>query len=934
MTPERWAEIDRAWHAVLSRPEAEREAAVVELCGSDKELRAEVEALLANLAQASAAGFGAIPGVAPGSGSLVGTTLGQYSVHALLGIGGMGEVYQAHDSTLGRDVALKILPDLWHRDADRLARFDREARVLASLNHPNIGAIYGVHNSHDVKALVLELVEGETLADRIARQPSRRGLPIEDVTTLAAQIIDALEAAHERGIVHRDLKPGNIKIRPDGRVKVLDFGLARAVSGGSSPALANSPTITAATAGGVLLGTTAYMSPEQARGRSVDKRTDIWAFGCVLYELLTGTSAFGGGSVTEVLANVINGEPDWAVLPSGTPPAMRMCVERCLQRDPRQRFHDVGDVRLLMQGVFERYIVNSETERPSSVSYAGWATAAIVALAAGIGLFRSSNRPPVDLPETRFELVTPPTSDPASLAISPDGRSIVFASGAGQPLSLRRLDSNDARPLMGTAGGTMPFWSPDGRSIAFFAGGTLKRFDLDGDVVLTLASAPQPRRGAWSNDGTIIFGAGSVGPLLKVPAGGGNVQQATRLLPGQTNHRWPQFLPDGRRFFLMSLGASDVRGVYLGSLDSGDMRRISDREFAYAFMAPTHLLFARQGAMWAKRLTPDYGSVEGELIPVAPKVVVSRDSIGFGSLSASGTGSIAYRASPQQTQFVWLDRAGRLLTSVGQPNEDEIFFSALSADGRNAALSRVVDGNNDVWFIDTERGVFRRITSDSSGEGAAIFSTDGGRIIYTSDGKEDVDQIYERASDGSGGATLVFESAENKNPTDWSRDGRYVVFISQSADTNFDLWALRLFGDGKPFAVARTPFAELSARFSPDGRWVAYSSNESGSTEIYVQRFPNPGGKVQVSVGGGLHPRWRSDGRELFYLAPDRRVMVVAISEQAAARLESTTPRALFTLPTLSRYEPSADGQRFLTTTVVKEASPISVILNWKPPVQ
>jgi eukaryotic-like serine/threonine-protein kinase len=937
MTPERWAEIDRVWHAVLARPETEHTVALIELCGSDLELRAEVESLLANLGHARAAGFGATLGLATDSRSLVGRQLGQYAVRALIGVGGMGEVYQAHDSTLGRDVALKILPDLWHGDQDRRARFDREARVLASLNHPNVGAIYGVQDSDGVKALVLELVEGETLGDRIIRQPPpHRGLPFDEVTTIAAQIIDALEAAHERGIVHRDLKPGNIKITPDGRVKVLDFGLARAVSGGSSPALAHSPTITAATAGGVLLGTAAYMSPDQARGRTVDKRTDIWAFGCVLYEMLTGTSAFGGDGVTDVLANVIKGDPDWSTLPRDTPPALRLCVQRCLQKDLRQRFHDIADVRIALEGAFDIQsgVPGSQQRSRSSyarLAYTGWAVAAFVAITAGAVLVPFVNRTPSPGPETRLQIVTPPTSDPASIAISPDGRRVAFSGGRGRPIWLRRLESDGATPLMGTVSGTMPFWSPDNRSIGFFADGVLKRIDLDSNFVRMLAAAPQPRRGAWNTDGTIVFGAGSIGPLYRVPADGGNVQPATRLLPGQTNHRLPQFLPDGQRFLLFSLGSSDVRGVYLGSLADTSVRRVSDRESAYAFMPRSHLLFARQGALWARRLSADYTSTEGDLVPVAPKVIVYMTATGFGAFSASSTGSLAYRPSAGETQLMWLDRTGRTVVALGQPDDNQLGLVQMSSDGRTAALERMVEGNADLWLADTERGLLRRLTTDPGFDGDAIFSPDGSRVLYVTDGKADVFQMYERRSDGVGEPTLVFESGENKNPHDWSPDGRYVLYSSQRVETNLDLMALPLFGERKPFDVARTQFGETDGRFSPNGRWVAYTSTETGQSEILIQPFPGPGPKSQISVGGGTRARWRRDGQELFYVAPDNRLMSVPIT-QSGTSVQGGPPRALFTLATALDYEVAPDGQRFLTTAVVSEASPITVILNWKPP--
>jgi eukaryotic-like serine/threonine-protein kinase len=938
MTPDRWREIDRVWHAVLSRPEHERAAAVADLCSGDETLRGEVESLLTHVAQATAAGFGAAAATA--RGSLLGRHLGSYVVRRLLGAGGMGEVYQAHDATLGRDVALKIIPDPWLADPDRRARFEREARLLASLNHPNIGAIYGVHESDGVRVLVLELVEGETLAQLIAEQARHatppRGLPIGEVMRIAVQMADALEAAHERGVVHRDLKPANIKITSEARVKVLDFGLARAVSGAGAE-LAHSPTMTVgSTNTGALIGTAPYMSPEQARGRTADRSTDIWAFGCVLYEMLSGTPAFTGDDVAEVLANVIKGEPDWRALPADTPPVLRVCLTRCLQKDLRQRFHDIADVRLAMEGAFEAPAGQLDSNRVTSwshagVTYGGWAAAALVMVAGGLGILASVGRVPAELPETRLELVTPPADDPFSLAIAPDGRSVVFQARGqqGSQLWLRRLEAAEAQPLPGTENGIMPFWSPDSRSIGFFADSTLKRIDVAGGGVRALASTPAQRGGAWGEDGTILFAA-YVGPLYRVPAEGGAVEAATTLLPGQSGHRWPQFLPGGRRFLLMTLGESDVRGIYLGALSDPTVRRVSDRDSAYEFMPPGYMLLARHGALWARKLDEPSMSGEGPLLPVAARVLVHLEATGFGAFSASSAGAVAYRASGRRTQLVWLDREGRPSSAQGTPDDTQTVLAHLSPDGRTAGVQRVVDGNTDVWLIDTDRGVPRRLTTDPGIDGWPVFAPDGTRVAYVRDGKADVYQMYERAADGTGDETLLLESDGNQNPQDWSPDGRYILY--RDAD-RANLWALPLFGERRPFEVVQVPFVPLGARFSPDGRWVAYALTETGRAEVYVQPFPGPGRKSQVSVGGGTHPRWRRDGRELFYRAPDNRLMAVSIVSRGAI-FEAAPPRSLFTLPgaPLDGYEPSPDGQRFLVSLVSSEASPISIILNWKPP--
>ena len=945
MTPERWQEIDRIWHAVLARPQPERAAAIVELCAGDDDLRREVESLLASLDQASAAGFGATVGIAGPSISLIGRQVGPFSVTALLGVGGMGEVYRAHDSTLGREVALKILPDIWLADAERRMRFEREARLLASLNHPNIASIYGIHESapspaleKPVRALVLELVEGETLADRLAAHPG--GLPQHEATNLALQIVDALDAAHARGIVHRDLKPANIKVTPDGRVKVLDFGLARAVAGDESRSgLATSPTITAqGTRAGVLLGTAAYMSPEQARGHSADRRADIWAFGCVLYEMVTGKPAFAGGEVADVLANVLKAEPDWNALPAEAGPSIRLCVRQCLQKDRRQRLHDIGDVRLALGGAFDTpQGATGPSLATSRIAWAGWGVA-LVASAVAVALFVGSSRPVVDAPETRLEIVTPPAWDPLTVDISPDGRRVVFEAldqDRVPRLWLRDLSSAEAVPLRGTDYPQMPFWSPDGRSIAFFAVGELKRIDLAEQFVRPLAPAPQPRRGTWNRDGTIVFGAVAMGPLSKVPAGGGAVTQVTDLLPGQTSHRWPEFLPDGRRFLLMALGTPDVRGLYVGSLDARTVRKVSERDAAFAFMPPDMLLVARNGGLMARRFDPASLTVDPEPVPVVPKLLVSALMTGNSSLRAAATGHIVYRSAAARSQLVWLDRAGREMRTIGTADDTQMRINNLSHDGRTAAIQRAVNGNTDVWLVDIERGATRRLTVDPGFDGSAVFSHDGVRVAYMPDGAADVnDRIHESRADGTGPSTplIDFGLRVNHYAEDWSPDGQVILYSRESRDSRSDLLAIPVREPRRQIEVAATMFNEGDARFSPDGRWVAYISDETGMARVFVRPFPGPGPNRQVSSGIGIVPRWRRDGQELFYV--DERGQLVAVPVvRGGASLDFGTPRVLFKLPDGSdgTFEPAPDGQRFLVTKAVADASPITVILNWRP---
>ena len=950
---ERWARVKTIFDAAVVCPAGDRARLLREMCGGDRGLRAEVESLLAADSENPSSFAPSVDGGARGrvfdavadvldartGGLSPGDRLGGYEIRGLLGAGGMGRAYRARDLTLGRDVGLKILSGSWLADPEGGVRFEREARVLASLNHPNIGSIYGVISNDggaatgpSVKALVLELVEGETLAERLTRQaaatPSRPGLPLDEVVAIAGQLIDAIEAAHEHGIVHRDLKPANIKITPDGRVKVLDFGLARlmSVNGDRDVEPAQAAGVTQ---NGALLGTAPYMSPEQARGRTVDKRSDIWAFGCVLYEMLAGAPAFVGDGTADLLANVVTVEPDWSALPPDTSPALRMCVQRCLQKDLRQRFHDIADARLAMEGGFE--LSSGVTRRRSFLErYAplGWAAAAL-AIVAALTIVAFPAADPLEPLETRLEIVTPPAADPLSLAISPDGRSVVFQAGRDLPqLWLRRLDSPDARPIAGTEGAIVPFWSPDSRSVGFVVGRVVKRVDLDSGLVRTIADSV-PTGAAWAPDGTILLGS-TIGPLHRVRAEGGPITTVTDLLAGQNSHRWPQSLPDGR-FLLFALGVPETRGLYLASTGERIARRVADRESGYRFMPPAHVLFARDGGLWARAVKANLSVVDGEPLPVAPKVLVHPSVYGYSAFSASSTGSIAYRASAAATRLVWLDRGGRQVATLGQPDDSQMMLSQASRDGRAVAVTRTIEGRTNVWMVDAERGMPRRLTFDVT-DNAAVISPEGEWIAYQAEGPRDGSVVYRRRSDGTGTATVLLEESVDEwhQPTDWSGDGRHVVFVAQTP-TGLDLRVLPVSGGGEPFDLATTPFAEFDARFSPDSRWVAFVSTESGRAEVYVQAFPGTGPKRQVSAGGGTRPRWRRDTSELFYLSSDGRVMSVPIVREGA-NLETGTPRELFALKSTSGYEASPDGQRFLVTAVVSEDSPISVILNWKPP--
>jgi Tol biopolymer transport system component len=859
----------------------------------------------------------------------------------------MGEVYRARDTKLGRDVALKILPDAFTLDGDRIARFRREAQVLASLNHSNIAGIYGVEDSGSTHALVLELVEGPTLADRIAKGP----IPLDDALPIAKQIAEGLEAAHEQGIVHRDLKPANVKVRLDGTVKVLDFGLAKlldpdgaAVGSLNSAGLTNSPTITtpAMTQVGMILGTAAYMSPEQAKGRGADRRSDIWAFGCVLYEMLTGYRAFGGEDVAETLALIITREPDWTKLPRGTPADVLRVIRRCLEQDPKRRLRDIADARLELEAAAHETLPAIPIGAPQGRTRRErmlWGTAlAVATLAAAAALVLRARPADQTAPEMRFEIATPPTGDPASIAIAPDGRTIVFvgaAEGASR-LFARAVNSTSARALAGTEGATYPFWSPDSRSVAFFADGKLKRIGIDGGPAQTLANAASQRGGSWNQSGTVLFAPLSTGPLFRVSSSGGELVPVTRFGPGeQGSHRFPHFLPDGRHFLYYWFGSS-ASGVYVADLDGHENRRLIDADTAAVYTLG-HVLFGRQGTLFAQDFDPDRRSLSGSPSVVGERVAIDPASFSLGAFAASSEGLIVFRTVGvgRSRQLVWLDRSGRSLEQAGDPHDG--VSPALSPDGRRVAIYQTVNGNTDIWILELARHVFTRFTTGDTLENYAIWSPDSRYIVFGSNPKGIID-LYRRPANGVGAEDLLLSTPQTKNALDWSSDGRFILYRAAGLETGYDLWALPLQGDRKPFPVVQSRFTDRDGQFSPDGKWIAFQSDESGHFEVYVQPFPGPGGKVQVSFGGGAQVRWPRSN-ELFYVAFDNRLMSVPITTKPDKSLDFGTPVPLFTTniggavqSTLGhQYSVSSDGQRFLMNNLTEAAPPMTVVLNWNP---
>ena len=863
---------------------------------------------------------------------MIGTTLGRYRVLDKLGEGGMGEVYRAHDPSLGRDVALKILPLRFIQDPERSSRFEREAKVLASLNHPNIAAIYGIEEGGAMRALVMELVDGPTLDDLI-RPP---GLPLDDALPIARQIASALEAAHAAGVIHRDLKPANIKVRADGSVKVLDFGLAKALdtTGVSASEIANSPTVTGrGTELGTILGTAAYMAPEQARGKAVDKRADLWAFGCVLFEMLTGRQTFSGETTTDILAAVVKSEPDWSSLPAHTPAPLRTLLRRCLTKDPAQRLADASTARLEIDDArleSPAVPITSATRAANLRRRLPWILAIVMTLVAVVAVVVAVRRPSRAAPapaELRFQV------DDAldDAVVSPDGTAMVYRARVdGQPQwVLRSFASGTSKPIQGLGQDIYNlFWSPDSRSLAFLAAQKLKRIDLATGAVQTLADAPTPRGGSWGPDGTILFAPGGNGPLYRIAATGGTAEPATELGERQATHRHPAFLPDGKHFLFWVLGPAGVRGEYLGWLD--DRRKITrlfDADGPATLAPPDHVLFIREGVLYAQHLDVAAATMNGDAVPVASHFQVN--STAGPRVSASRTGIITFKTNPDvRGQIQWVDASGKRLDVIGDPLSD-IAGGSLSPDGRTIALVRVQNGQPFIWLMDVARATLSRFSEGS----APVWAPDGTRIAFNSS-RDGFGRLYWQRIGTNEPAELLFRSNEAQNMADWSPDGRDIVYASQSPTNARDLWVLPTTGPERtPTPYLQTPAEERGGAFSPDGKWFAYSSDETGPLSVFVRPFPGPGRALRVSPGDATLPFWRADGRAIFYLAPAGLTAVtfaVADGAPQLGRPAVVIPKLMLEKTELLRAR--TDGRRFLAVTQSDDApasAPLTVILNW-----
>jgi Tol biopolymer transport system component/predicted Ser/Thr protein kinase len=933
MTPERLRQIEELYHSAREREPSERAAFLAQACQGDEELRQELDELLApdssndNILDRPAAHLPAGSAVAQ---LTTGTQIGPYKIEAELGAGGMGEVYRALDTRLKRTVAIKVAKENFGE------RFEREARAIAALNHPNICTLYDVGPNY----LVMELIEGPTLAERIGRGP----VPLEEALGIARQIADALEAAHEKGVVHRDLKPGNIKIKPDGIVKVLDFGLAK-MAPFSAGDLSEEATATQTTRAGMIMGTAAYMSPEQAQGKPVDKRADIWAFGIVLYEMLTGRMPFAGETASETIAAVMMKEPDWEALPAITPGHVRDLLRRCLVREPRNRIRDIGDVRIALETVAAledpRSVHEAQARQRAAVNVdRAYRIASLIVLIAAITLsiptaryFRAAAPP-----ELRLEITTPATPAPLEFALSPDGRYIVFiASGGGpQRLWLRALDKTDAQPITGTEGANYPFWAPDSRSIGFSAAGKVKRIDISGGPPQILANTSAARGGAWNSDGTILFTA-SLGPLSRVAASGGEPVAITRIdPPRQIQHVFPQFLPDGRHFLYYAVGVPEAAGIYFGSLDGGEPKRVAAADSTGAYLSPGMIAFVRQTNLIVQSFDLKRGELRGDPLRLAGPVA-SNGIVGYFGFSISANGQVAYRTGGEVLgQLKWYDRTGEAVAVAGTPDSAMLLYPELSPDGTYVAATRSIQNNSDIWLIDIVRNGLTRLTFDAAVEVAPLWSPDRTRIAFSST-KKGPYNLYLKPASGAGAEELVLETPDNTFAQDWSSNGQFILYGEADPKTGRDLWALPLTGtDRKPISIAKTAFEELNGQFSPDVHWVAYETNESGRFEIFVQPFPVANGKWQVSTGGGTQPRWRADGKELYFVAPEGKLMAASITTIPAFAAGTPVPLFPVTLPpglgaNRQEYAVARDG-RFLVNQPVESSAipPITLILNWK----
>jgi len=868
----------------------------------------------------------------------------------------MGEVYRATDTKLGRDVALKVVPPAFVQDAERMARFEREAQVLASLNHPNIATIHGLEDGAGVRALVMELVEGPTLADRIAQGP----MPFEEALPLAKQIAEALEYAHDRGIIHRDLKPANVKITSDGKAKVLDFGLAKALLGDAAVQDAShSPTLSmAATKAGIILGTAAYMSPEQARGKPADRRADIWAFGVVLYEMLSGKQIFGGETASDSMAAVITREPDWTALPAGVPPRIRELLRRCLTKDPKQRLRDIGEARIAIEQAIANPEAMESAAQPTTtpaVTPPAWLRGmpwALAALAIGFAAFSFWRTPPAaENSVARFAIPFPTGAalgapNCLNLAISPDGNQIAFVlttEGASQVM-LRAANALDFTPVAGTEGGVCPFFSADSKWLGFVSGGSMKKVRLAGGSPLDVVPMETAdfRGAAWLKSELIVFSENASAPLSMVSANGGTPKPLTSLAAEkkERTHRWPYALPGGKAV-LFTVGTSDSPDNYDDSRIEAVVAATGERKtvlkggsIAQYLPATRQLIFAKGGSLYAIAFDEDKLECRGESSPVL-QGVQGNVTTGAVSFAVSSSGSLVYMpgvGGQAERKLIWFDRQGKVqalpapLRAYADPQ--------LSPDGRHLAVAVVSGRNSAVWTYDIARNSLNRLTFDISI--SPLWSPDGKRIVYLSQQPGRPTRIEWKLADGSGESQTLWEPTNPGNPASFTPDGKWLAVAMENAQNQGDIFVVPLQGDRKAQAFVSGPANEVHPSFSPDGRWLAYESGETGRNEIYVKPFPAAAGRWQVSFEGGQEPRWAPDGKEVFFRSAPG-LMSVSV-EASGSAFRSGTPRLIAKRTfdvygsNSSTYVVSKDSKRFLQIVpgaAQESAKGLEVVLHW-----
>ena len=956
MTPERWQQVNEVFHRALEREPGDRPAFLEQACNGDHELRREVESLIGIHQQSGS--FIDNPALAAAAQllaeeqppSLVGKRLGHYDVLALVGAGGMGEVYRARDSVLKREVAVKVLPSSFAANPERLWRFKREARAASALNHPNIVTIHEISEGENCHFIVSELVEGQTLRQKVAGGRMVLGEALD----VAIKVASALDAAHRAGIVHRDIKPENVMVRTDGLVKVLDFGLAKLTEGPihtiPSDALSPPPTQTRP---GMILGTVHYMSPEQARGQEVDERSDLFSLGVMLYEMLAGRRPFEGPTPSDVVAAILTTEPEEVTeINSKVAPQLERIVRRCLEKKPELRFQSASDLAFALEALAgstgaagtasSQSVAALPPPRRRIREHLPWLVATLLLLTAALFAALYFRRGMVEAHSIRF-LVYPPEKGTfqwllnTSSAISPDGQrlALVVTSEGRTQLYVRPLAAPDPQPLAGTEGAANPFWSPDSRSLGFFADGKLKRIEVSGGSPQTICDAPNFNVGTWGRNGTIVFVAGPDGSLNRVTAKGG-AEPALLVKPDpareEMGYAWPYFLPDGHHFLYLSYRRDQRKEVLIGALDSPDVKHLMQAESRAVYAPPGYLLYVRDGTLLAQAFDPDKLSLTGEPVTVAENLLYFQP-LGSSDVSASDNGVLACHAGTGLSRLVWYSRDGAEVGTVGEVAD--YHFLRLSPDGQRLAVD-IGDrrtGTVDVWVFDLVRGTSSRFTFDPGVEWSPVWSPDGRQIAFAAD-RSAVPNLNVKGFEDTGRGEQMVEPSSGwvQFPWDWAQtpQGQFIIYADGTRETGNDLMLLPLQGERKPRPFLRTKFDEDDARFSPDGRWVAYVSNESGRREVYLRPFEGSSEKWQISTAGGFRPRWRRDGKELFYLTAEGNIMAVEV--KAGSGFEVGKPTPLFHVESArndsGQYEVSADGQRFLVNSG-NQTQPVMVVVNW-----